>query len=177
MAFVMGIILVQVPSYWLAVRQWRKVTLAAALFNYAVVLFLFHGGDFGTSGFAQTLQQLAWASNGWLWILAICGWAQLFLNTKSTVIRYLNGGVYCYYILHQTVIIALAYNLASFDLGPVLEPISLIVLTVLVCLGGYEVLRRIPGLRMVFGITVNTQPLGKVHCINTTAAARPGYGL
>jgi len=158
LAFVMGIVLVRAPGYWLAVRQWRKITLVAALFAYSCVLFLFNGGEFGAGDFAQAMQGLVWTSNGWLWILAICGWAQHMLNSDNAVIRYLNGGVYCYYILHQTVIIALAYNLAPFALGPVLEPFFLIVFTILLCLGGYEALRRIPGLRICFGITVNHRP-------------------
>jgi hypothetical protein len=58
----------------------------------------------------------------------------------------------------QTVIIALAHQLSPLELGPVLEPICLIVLTLLVCLGGYEVLRCIPGLRMCFGITASRNP-------------------
>ncbi|MEH6593642.1 MAG: hypothetical protein V7746_25465, partial [Halioglobus sp.] len=158
MAFAMGIVFVQVPGYWRAVHQFRKPMLVAALISYAIVLFLFHGGELGSDGFAQVLEQLFWNSNGWFWILATCGWAQHFLYKQNTVIRYLNGGVYCYYILHQTVIIALAYQLAPLELGPVLEPICLVVMTLLACLGGYEVLRRVPGLRMCFGITVSRNP-------------------
>ncbi len=153
LAFVMGMVFVRAPTYWSAVHQWRRITLAAALLSFTGVLFLFHGGNFGSGDMAQALQQLIWSSNGWLWILAICGWAQHFLNTDNAVIRYLNGGVYCYYILHQTVIIVLAYNLAPFDLGPVLEPICLIVFTIATCMGGYELLRGVPGLRLFFGIT------------------------
>ncbi|MEH6580793.1 MAG: acyltransferase family protein [Halioglobus sp.] len=158
MVFVMGIVFVRAPGYWRAVRQLRKPMLAAALVSFAFVQFLFHGGAFGGDGFAQALENIFWSSNGWLWILAICGWAQHLLNKDNAVIRYLNGGVYCYYILHQTVIIVLAYHLAPLDLGPVLEPISLVVLTLLACLGAYEVLRCIPGLRICFGITGGRNP-------------------
>jgi hypothetical protein len=158
MAFVMGIVFVRAPSYWQAIRRWRSPLLIAAVLSYTCVLFNFLGGKFGTGGLAQSLMDLAWSSNGWLWILAICGWAQHLLNKDNAVIRYLNGGVYCYYIPHQTLIIALAYHVAPFNLGPVLEPIYLIVFTLMACLGGYELLRRIPGLRMFFGISVSRKP-------------------
>ena len=158
MAFVMGVVFVQAPRYWRAVRQWRKPMLAAALVSFAIALFLFPGGELGGEGFAQALEDLCWSGNGWLWMLAICGWSQYLLNKNNAVIRYLNGGVYCYYILHQTVIIALAHQLSPLELGPVLEPICLVVLTLLACLGGYEVLRCIPDLRMCFGITASRNP-------------------
>lgn len=153
LAFAMGIFFVRAPGYWLELQQWRKSALLAALLSYSGVLFLYHGGEFGTGTLERSLASFVWVSNGWLWILAVCGWAQRLLNTKNAVIRYLNGGVYCYYILHQTVIIALAYSLSPFALGPVLEPIVLVLITIALCLGGYEVLRQIPGLRLLFGIT------------------------
>jgi glucan biosynthesis protein C len=170
LAFVIGVILVRVPGCWGVIRQWRKPLLATAIASYTCVLLLFHGGDLGGGFFAEIVSRLVWSGNSWLWILAICGWAQQLLARDNGVIRYLNGGVYCYYILHQTVIIALAYHLAPYGLGPVLEPLCLIAGTTVLCLGGYEVFKRVPGLRLAFGITVSQKAQPALPKVVTTAS-------
>lgn len=85
-------------------------------------------------------------------ILAALALAVKFLNKESSKLDYLNEAVYPFYILHQTVIVVLGYNLSLLSLGPAVEPVLLILLTVIACLLGYEAIRRTTLLRPCFGL-------------------------
>lgn len=150
-AFAMGMLMMRLPHLWLWLTSIRQLTLAAAVMSYGVVVLDFSGSlpeHTADSG----LLTLVWSCNKWLWLITVCGWAQHCLNRENPIVRYLNQGVYCYYVLHQTLIISLALCLAPYELGPRLEPLLLVVLTVIGCFAGYEILRNIPVLRWCVGI-------------------------
>ena len=87
-----------------------------------------------------------------LGILTVFALAHKFLNRKSTKLKYFNDAVYPFYILHQTLIIVIGYNLSSLDLGPILEPLLLIICTSAACFIGFEIIRRTELLRPCFGL-------------------------
>src|SRR5690606_18764629 len=94
---------------------------------------------------------LLWSANSWFWMLTIIAWAQHWFTASNPVLRYLNNGVYCFYILHQTLIILIAYYLVPYKLGPVIEPVLIIVLVMLLCLVLFEAIKRLPLLPILFG--------------------------
>lgn len=47
--------------------------------------------------------------NSWLWVLMLLGYGKRYLNKQSPCLDYCNKAVYPFYILHQTVIVALGY--------------------------------------------------------------------
>jgi hypothetical protein len=53
----------------------------------------------------------------WSWIFALCGYAAVYLNKPSWIIKYCNEAVYPFYILHETILIILAYYLKHTDIG------------------------------------------------------------
>jgi hypothetical protein len=85
-------------------------------------------------------------------ILTVFALAYKFLNVKSTKLKYFNHAVYPFYILHQTFIVVIGYDLSSLSLGPILEPILLIICTVTACFIGFEIIRRTEILRPCFGL-------------------------
>lgn len=88
----------------------------------------------------------------WSAILVLLGFAQRRLNRPSKALTYLTGAVFCYYILHQTAIVAAGYALTRAGFDPWTEFALVIVITVGSCGVGYELLRRIPYLRVLVGI-------------------------
>ena len=87
-------------------------------------------------------------------VLMVLALAYKYLNKKSSLLSYFSDAVYPFYILHQTIIIVLAYNLAPLELGPIIEPLSVILCTILLCLISFEVIRRIDILKPVFGVRI-----------------------
>lgn len=94
-----------------------------------------------------------------LWVMTLLALAFRFLNQPSDKIHYLNEAVYPYYILHQTVIISVAFELAKFRLGPLMEPIIVILVTFVICALGFEIIRRVDLLRPLFGLKI----IGRYH--------------
>lgn len=86
--------------------------------------------------------------------------AQRFLNHPSKVLTYFTGAVFCYYILHQTIIIAAGFFLTQRHLGVWPEFLLVTAITVVGCVAGYEILKRIPFLRPWFGIKRSVKTSG-----------------
>ncbi|MBL4619871.1 MAG: acyltransferase family protein [Marinicaulis sp.] len=88
----------------------------------------------------------------WSFIVFLLAAAQRYLNSPSRALTYLTSAVFCYYILHQTIIIVAGYYLTKLQLGVWVELTLVMSITIGGCAGGYEIARRIPGLRPWLGI-------------------------
>lgn len=91
----------------------------------------------------------------WSFIVLLMALAQRYLNRSSAALLYITSAVFCFYILHQTIIIVVGYYLTQMELGAGREFLVLTCSTVLGCIAGYEIIRRVPFLRIVFGIKTN----------------------
>ncbi len=155
-SFLAGFALVQIPSLWSLIKTIRWHLLIAGLLSYSYALFAFHGGELGDGVIAQEINGLLWNTNSWLWILCVVAWGQHWFNCSSPLIRYLNSGIFCFYILHQTLIIVFAYWLTPFHLGGLVEPILVIGLVTLGCWTLFELIKPIAVLRVLCGINKNS---------------------
>ncbi|RYZ08513.1 MAG: acyltransferase [Comamonadaceae bacterium] len=90
----------------------------------------------------------------WTVIAAILGHAHRYLNRPWRWLAWANDSVYPWYILHQTLIIVAVVALAPLHLGPVLEAVLLVAMTVLGCwVLTSGLIRRVRWLRPLFGLT------------------------
>jgi glucan biosynthesis protein C len=122
----------------------------AAILNGVFAQGVDLGGDFAPQrvGF-RLLQQL----DGWVWIVAILGYGRQFLNVNNRVLRYANEAAYPFYILHQTVIVAIGFYVLKWGL-PVPAAFTFIALASLIAsVAVYDLLvKRVGVLRFVFGM-------------------------
>ena len=88
----------------------------------------------------------------WAIIVALLGLARRFANRPSRTLTYLTAGVFPYYILHQTIIVVVAYWFTMHAAPLAIEATTIIGATVLGCALGYEVIRRVTVLRPLFGL-------------------------
>lgn len=158
LVFLMGFVLVRMPQIWLRFASLRWYFLPIAIFTYGYILCSFNGGSLGDGAIAKTSNRLFWTANGWFWMLTLIAWAQHWFKSSNAILRYLNRGVYCFYILHQTLIIVIAYFLVPKKLGGFTEPALIIVSVTIGCLALYEIIRRLPLLPIFFGIQKKGQP-------------------
>ena len=154
--FLVGFFAAKDPHFWQSVeRVWRLMPLLAA----GTWLFLFKG-DVIASGIGDSLSQwqlrllFVYVSTIYAWscILLLLGLGQRFLNRQSPLLRYLTGAIFCYYVLHQTITVAAGYYLTGLRLGVAVESVLVTAITVAGCVIGYEVIRRIPYARVLFGV-------------------------
>ncbi len=147
-------------SIWEKIKQRRQAFLAIMIVSYIVILFAYFlvwlDPVMKAMWWAKWLQLLAFI-NGWSGVLALLGYAAVYLNKPSTTLRYLNDAVLPYYIVHQTFIVVLAFLLSPMHLGPVLEPLLIIVATFAGCIVSYEIIRRVKVLRPLFGLKWETK--------------------
>lgn len=86
-------------------------------------------------------------------ILALMGFARNHLaHSDGPIRRTLTEGIFPFYIIHQTLIVVLAYNFNRLHLPVLLEAAILITLTTAGCGMTYLIVRRINILRPVFGL-------------------------
>ena len=89
----------------------------------------------------------------WSALIAVIGYAGVYLNRPSRILRYGSDRVYPFYIWHQTVIVVVAYFIVGWAAGPLVTftVISLISLGVTVALceavGLTLITRRLFGVR------------------------------
>lgn len=91
----------------------------------------------------------------WFAILTMVGYAARYLDFSNRFLRYANQAVYPFYILHQSVMLILAYFILPMDLGPV--PKFLLILFGMFAISGliYEFLiRRFALIRPLFGLKI-----------------------
>jgi len=147
-------------NFWQALKVNVKVLLLT--FTMSLLLFIsFYNTvwlsiDDATPAWLIIIGMIIYSAVRVLGVLMVLALAYKYLNRKSSLLGYFNDAVYPFYIVHQTIIIVLAYNLAPLSLGPVMEPTSIILLSILLCFISFEVIRRIDILKPLFGVKIKT---------------------
>jgi len=93
------------------------------------------------------------ALNAWAWLIAICGFGSRHLNFSNQFLKYGNEAVLPFYILHQTVILAIGYYIVQLDMAMLAKFLIIAAASFLTIVALYEVLiRRVNLLRFLFGM-------------------------
>lgn len=111
----------------------------------------------------------------WSWVFAFIGYGKHYLNRKHRMLNYLNEAAYPFYILHQTVIVLLAYYIVLVPNESILSKfIYTLGFTFCVTLLTYHVLiRPFPACRFLFGM----KPLKKETELLDKEEIRPDSSL
>ena len=154
--FLLGYLLAFSNGFWESMQRHRWLALGAALAGYLSLIgvwyFSGYSDDVPPPDALRMALRVAWGVNQWCAIAAAFGFAYRFRNADSAALRYLTPAVFPVYILHQSVIVALAHNAKPLALPPLLEGPLLVVLTFATCFAGYALIRRVPVLRPLFGL-------------------------
>lgn len=139
-------------SRFMGVR-WTALGLAlvcwAAWASYA---WIYRADDANPPEALRLVMRCVYSIDQWCAIVAILGFGAKHLTTGGPVLRYLTLGVFPFYLVHQTLIVVMAHHLAKLGLPQGLEGAILIVATFAGCFATYEIARRIPGVRILFGL-------------------------
>ncbi len=164
--FVAGFLLARWQRGWQLLRRGRHLTLWLALAGLCIELGIRALGRLpGLDDVPGWVIGLPWAPAErvgralytWTALLALLGWAQVWLAAPRRWVRWAREAVFPCYILHQTLLILLLYWLRSLQLGPWLEPALVLSGTVLGCALLYEgVIRRVRWLRPLFGLPLRS---------------------
>ena len=160
--FLLGFVLATCTGFWNWAQRLRWRTLAIALLAIGLELGLRWLGRHPPAGPMPewvvqvpwyTFERLARVTYTWMALLAIFGWARGTLDRPFRWLAYCNEAMFSWYMLHQTLIVALAYWLAALRLGPAIEPALVLAGTIAGCLVLHEFcIRRVRWLRPLFGL-------------------------
>lgn len=87
-------------------------------------------------------------------LLTMQGFARKYLNRGGKVLDYLNQAAFPVYILHQSVMMVIAYYVLLWTNGITLQFSLIVLLTLVACFALFEVFRHIAPMRIVLGIKV-----------------------
>lgn len=150
-AFLFGFLVARSQTFAEATERLRWQALGFALAAYLTLIWL-RALPPGTP--LRQLLPLAYGLDQWCAILAILGFARRWLKDRDgPLLRHAAGAVFCWYIVHQTIIVAAAHWLKPTALPAAAEAAIIIAATVAGCWASFEIARRIPLLRPAFGIT------------------------
>lgn len=146
---IIGILLVRMPKCWQAFEDNRFYSLALALLSYGIIMIRYNWNT--------PLDIIDWdlleMIMKWSWTATLIGFARRHLNFTNSFIRYGNGIVYPFFILHQTVIIIIGYYIIDLGLNGIGEFLMISLGTILISIALIElVIKRSNVLRLLFGL-------------------------
>jgi surface polysaccharide O-acyltransferase-like enzyme len=153
LVFVMGLLFAHNGSVWSRLERARWWTLGLSVSSYiALILYFSVYAQENPPAALRMAMRSVWAGFQWWTIAAILGLAQRWRARDSAALRYLTEAVFPVYIFHQTLIILLAIALRPLGWSPVFEGPLLALATLSFSFALFELVRRTPPLRPLFGL-------------------------
>lgn len=150
--FLYGYLLISVKEvFWEALPEIKSTALVLGIFCFTLLVVRYTLIEDST--LIHFVEGLVKVTNLWSWILVLFAYSSQYLNRHSQLLAYCNQAVYPFYILHQTIIIVLAYFMMN---SPMNNFLKFTLLTLGTFLGSaliYEFLiRRMRWLWPLFGL-------------------------
>jgi peptidoglycan/LPS O-acetylase OafA/YrhL len=169
--FVCGFILVADSRFEAAIQKQGKIALLIGVIGVLSMLFTNFTGVLSSWDNAISysagymLYQLLFSITSWSMTVAVLYIFQRFLNFSNKVVHYTNEAVLPFYILHQPVIVLIAFYVLPWNLAPEVKFLVVSTAAIIVTFVLYELLiRRIKVLRWLFGMKTS-QPLLPAHSL------------
>jgi glucans biosynthesis protein C len=99
-----------------------------------------------------------WATTTWTWLMFFIEMAKAFLDYKNTWLTYLNQATMPFYMLQQTVIMIIGFQVVQWNCGIALKYFTICGTSLLIIMGMYGFfIRRFTWTRLLFGMKKDTQ--------------------
>ena len=152
--FISGFVIISSQRMLASIKRMRWVSLAAGILTWPAIDIIWEAlGDptFGTWQFL--IGTTLWCLCAWCWLLTVFGFGLQHLNRNKPFLRYANEAVLPFYILHQSVILPLAFFVVQWSIPDVLKFLIILCASFGIVIGLYEFLvRRFNPLRFLFGM-------------------------
>ena len=148
--FLLGFLLAEGKETTKAIERHRFVGLVVAVITFVAAYWLIkvRGLPESSVGFALLRGVLCWSC-----LIAILGFGARHLRTSNRFLKYANEAVLPFYVLHQTVILAIGFHVIRLDAPLWVEYLIIVVSSFAATMALYELLiRRINVLRFLFGL-------------------------
>lgn len=153
--FPTGFLIASDARYTAALERLRYVSLVLGLLTTSLIAsFHFHIAPTGDWTYATEV--FVRSFNSWFWLAAILGFGSTYLNFENAFLKYAREAVLPFYVLHQTVIVIIGFNIAHWEAGVMVKYLLLATVSFAIIVILYHLLiQRINILRFLFGMKVN----------------------
>ena len=152
--------------YYQILEQWRiPISISTAILTLAFIWIRIQQHDSGIpyvdGGWVSfeiihdsktILACLVHSFHSWFWCLTIFSWGAHFLNHPSNRLRYLNQGVYTFYIIHMPLTFFSLHLSSEIGITGFFAVIFSTIFVSINCLLFFEIVRRNKISRLLFGI-------------------------
>lgn len=132
---------------WLAAKRYWSLGLGLVVIVGGLTLI-----EIGTIRRGTAADSIMANAFTWAWLMTFMGFGRQHLSFSNPLLRWARDASYPVYILHQTVIIGIAYFVIQQPWSPWAKYWLVLVATLIACVLMYEVIRRVAPLRLVFGM-------------------------
>lgn len=156
--FFFGMLCYTENKLWLSIGKNRKHLLVAMLFTLIpFYTCYFHFRDLivlpWTDDTVELIFDITAIFLSWFTVITIIAFGQHYLNKPHPWLTQVSEGLYPFYILHQTVIIAIGYYICQLDWSIAAKYWTIAMLTLMSCTGFYLLLiRPFNVMRFLFGM-------------------------
>jgi len=159
-AFLFGFLIVGHQGVWAELERRRHLSLIVALI--ALPIMMWQAAHPGGGTWFGVPRAVVFAIDQWAVITAILGYGSRYLRkTPGPALPYLVDATFPLYLAHQTVLVVAVWFIRPANLPAPLEAACLVGVTFGVSLLIYEVVRRIPLIRPLWGLKPFPAPVGR----------------
>ena len=150
-AFLFGFLMVRHEELWAGLERHRRTAALIALI--ALPIMMAQAAHPGGATWFGVPRAVVFGIDQWAVIAAILGYGSRYLRQASgPALRYLVDATFTLYLAHQTVLVVAVWFIRPANLPAPLEATALIGITFGVSLLIYEVVKRIPLIRPLWGL-------------------------
>lgn len=154
MFFIVAYILASDHRFMESVDRNKLLSLVLAVITSGIVVLwaLTFGDESIATAPRYVVVMAGWAFNGWCWIVAIIGYGRGLNGFKLWLLALTGELVLPFYILHQTVIVSVAYIVVGFEVAPYTKYLLVLSLSFLATGLILVVVRQLTPLRLLMGM-------------------------
>lgn len=159
-----GFICMCVPSLISSLERNRRTSLTVGVIAIILLNYL-RWNDLQPQKVITNWQESGWTfaylalypTVAWFWVFAAIGYGKRYLNKKLSAMDYINSAVYPFYILHQTVIVVLAFYVVKTTDTILLKYIFIVLVAFTLSILIYHLfIRPFALMRFLFGVKSGT---------------------
>lgn len=161
--FIYGYLICADARFEQAIDKHLRIALILAVVSMSIFLGLWANQIIPNRGYflPYVLYQMFRGINSWFWIVALLGLGRRYLNFNNWVLQYANQAAYPFYILHQTVVIAIAFYVVRWHIDITEKFLIISTASLLTTIALYDLLiKRINVARFLFGLKPTKQASG-----------------
>jgi len=159
--FITAYLLASNPQFEESIEKNRTVSLILGVVLSLIIIAVAasSGGTSPSSGIDSSYVAVStiWALNGWCWVTAILGFGRKYLSFNHKYLKISNELVLPFYVLHQSVIVAVAFYVVGLNLIVIEKYVLIVLVSFPIIAALLYPISKINVLRLLFGMRTKTR--------------------